>query len=185
MYNTELTDKNATVLGYTKNSFFNRAPEHFCSHQHTPFVMEDNAPAVVIGKDGGYIAYDIFTEYAEVGSYILKETVHKTLDAILCDNKTLKTNLASGGVVTFNKQIDKNRDVLHMLYAIPTKRGKGVEIIEDIMPVYNTSFEIKTAPVKSVTLVPQNKEIPFVYENGTLKFTVPEFECSQIAVIEH
>jgi hypothetical protein len=185
MYNTELTDKNAKVYGYTRNTFFNRAPEHFCSHQHTPFVMENNAPAVVIGKDGGYIAYDIFTEYAEVGSYILKETVHKTLDAILCDDKTLKTNLASGGVVTFNKQIDKNRDVLHMLYAIPTKRGKGVEIIEDIMPVYNTSFEIKTAPVKSVTLVPQNKEIPFVYENGTLTFTVPEFECSQIAVIEH
>ena len=185
MYDTALTDNGASVLGYTRNSFFNRTLEHFCSHFHTPYTMEDNAPAVVIGKDGGYIAYDIFTEYAEKGSYVLKETVIKVLDAILGENKTLVTNLPSGGVITLNTQAAYNRDVLHMLYAMPTKRGNGVEIIEDIMPVYNTTFEIKTAPVKSVTLVPQNKKIPYTYDNGTLKINIDRFECSQIALIEH
>ena len=185
MYNTELADENAKVLGYSRNTFFNRAPEHFCSHRHTPFVSEDNTPAVVIGKEGAYIAYDIFSEYADVGSFVLKETVHKVIDELLGEAKTLKTNLPSTGVVTLNKQYDKSREVLHMLFATPIKRGKGVEVIEDLIPVYGTEFEIKTADVKSVTLVPQNEKIPFTYENGTLKFSVEKFECSQIAVIEH
>lgn len=185
MYDTELTDKNAKVLGYSRNTFFNRAPEHFCSHRHTPFVNENNAPAVVIGKDGGYIAYEIFSEYENIGSIILKDTVIRVIDEILGENKTLKTNLKSAGVVTLNKQEDSNRTVLHALYATPVKRGKNVEIIEDLVPIYDTEFEIKTKPVKAVKLVPQNENIPFDYNNGVLKFKVDRFECSQIAVIEH
>jgi hypothetical protein len=53
MYDTVLTDPEAKVIGYSRNTFFNRAPEHFCSHKHTPFVAENNAPAAVIGKEGG------------------------------------------------------------------------------------------------------------------------------------
>ena len=185
MYDTELTDKNAKVLGYSRNTFFNRAPEHFCSHKHTPFVTEDNAPAVVIGKNGGYIAYEIFTEYENIGSFILKETVLKVIDEILGEDKTLKINLPSTGVVTLNNQKEKNREVLHMLFATPIKRGKGVEVIEDLLPTYNTVVELKTKPVKDVLLVPQNIPVPYTYENGVLKFTVDKFECSQIAVIEH
>lgn len=185
MYDTELTDENAEVLGYSRNSFFNRGPKHFCSHFHTPFVMENNSPALVIGKDGGYISYEIFSEYEDRGSIILKDTVICAIDKILGDDKTLKTNLTSGGTVTLNSQTDKNRDILHMLYALPTKRGKNVEIIEDLPTVNNTTFEIKTGAVKSVTLVPQNKEIPFEYKNGILSFTIDQFECSQIAVIKH
>lgn len=185
MYNTELTDEKAKVFAYSRNTFFNRAPEHFCSHKHTPFVTEDNAPAAVVGKDGGYIAYDVFSEYANIGSYVLKETVHKVIDEILDKEKTLKTNLPSTGVVTLNKQQEQGREILHMLFATPIKRGNGVEVIEDLLPVYGTTFEIKTAPVTRLTLVPQNEIIPYEYSDGTLKFTVDEFSCSQIVVINH
>lgn len=184
MYDTDVT-LDAKVLGYSRNTFFNRAPEHFCSHRHTPFVTEDNTPAVVIGKQGGYIAYDIFSEYAEVGSYILKDTVLRVIDELLGSEKTLATNLPSSGVVTLNRQPEKSREVLHMLYATPVKRGKRVEVIEDLEPVFDTTFEIKTAPIKSVTLVPQNKELPFEYSDGVLKFTVEKFTCSQVLVLEH
>ena len=185
MYDTVLTDPEAKVIGYSRNTFFNRAPEHFCSHKHTPFVAENNAPAAVIGKEGGYIAYEIFSEYENVGIIILKDTVHRVIDGILGEGKTLKTNLPSTAVVTLNTQKADNREVLHMLYAAPVKRGKNVEIIEDLVPLYNTEFEIRTAPIKSVTLVPQNEKIPFTYENGILRFAVDKFECSQIALIEH
>ena len=139
----------------------------------------------MIGKNGGYIAYEIFTEYESIGSFILKETVLKAIDEILGEDKTLKINLPSTGVVTLNNQKEKNREVLHMLFATPIKRGKNVEVIEDLLPIYNTEVELKTKPVKNVTLVPQNTYVPYTYENGVLKFTVDKFECSQIAVIEH
>ena len=158
LYETKLSGSPCEVLGHSRATFFNRAPEHFCSHQHTPFKTEDYTPAVVLGKNGGYIAWDIFSEYATVGSIILKDTVHKVLDNLLKDTKTLRTNLPVQGVVVFNKQPDESRYVLHMLYATPTKRGNGVEVIEDLIPIAGTSFDIRVPEkVKSVVLVPQNK----------------------------
>ncbi|MBQ5362592.1 MAG: beta-galactosidase, partial [Clostridia bacterium] len=146
----------------------------------------DAAPAVVIGKDGGYIAWDIFSEYADKGSIILKEIVLHTIDALLGEDKTLTTNLPSAGVVTLNEQAKQNRYVLHALYATPVKRGGGIEIIEDLVPVYDTTFEVKTAkPITRVTAVPQNKELPFTYENGVCKFTIDKFTCAQIVTLEY
>ncbi len=185
MYETELTDPSASVLGYSRIPFFNREADHFCSHRHTPFVTENNAPGVVIGKDGAYIAWDIFSEYAEVGSYILKETVHRVLDELLGDKKTLKTSLGAQGVVTLNEQKAQNRHVLHALYATPVKRGSGVEIIEDLTTVLDTEFELKLPPIKSVTLVPENNEIPFTFEGGVCRFTIDKFTCKQVIVLEH
>ena len=185
MYDTELSDKNAKVLGYSRKTFFNRAPEHFCSHKHTPFVYEDNTPAVVIGQQGAYVAFNAFTEYANVGCYIAKETVHKVIDELLGARKTLTTNLPSTGVVTLNRQSEYNREVMHALFVTPIKRGNGVEVIEDLIPIYDTEFEIKTNDVSAVKLVPQNETIPYEYTSGTLRFKLDKIECSQIVVIEH
>ena len=174
------------VLGYVRDSFFNREPEHFCSHKHTPFKTENAAPGIVIGKDGGYIAWEIFSEYAEVGSFVLKEAVIKTIDEILGDGKSLKTNLPSGAVVTFNDQKEKSRFVLHTLYAAPVVRGKNTQIIEDLMPVYNTEFEIKTdKKIKAIKLVPQNKYILFKQKDGIVNFKIKEFTCNQIVVLKY
>jgi len=183
MFNTELTDDKAKVIAYSRNPMFNRTPEKFCSHKHTPFEYKDNAPGAVAGKDGGYIAWNIFSEYAEIGSIILKEIVCKTIDTILGDNKTLATNLPAQGVVTLMKQ--DNREILHALYATPTKRGKNVEIIEDLIPIYNTKFTIKTENVKSVKLVPENTDINYTYDNGVLSFTIDKFTCNAMVAIEH
>ncbi len=185
-YMIEQTDADATVLGFGRHPFFNRERGYFCSHQHAPFVTKDDAPAVVIGKDGGYIAWDIFSEYADKGSIILKEIVLHTIDAILGDGKTLVTNLPSAGVVTLNEQADHSRYVLHALYASPVKRGNGIEVIEDLVPIHNTSFAIRTGkPIKAVTAVPESKAIPFTCEDGVCKFTLNEFTCSQIVTLEY
>ena len=187
MYKTELTDESAKVLAYGKEPFFNRAPEHFCSHRHTPYTTDKGTPGIVIGKDGAYIAWNIFSEYADIGCYSAKEAVIKTIEELIGENKTLRTSLPSTGVVSLTEQEDKSRFILHALFATPIKRGHlntAVEVIEDLIPVYNQTFEIKIdRPVKSVVLVPENKEIPFEYKNGVLSFVIDRIECKQIAVI--
>ena len=174
------------VLGYVRDSFFNRAPEHFCSHRHTPYKMEDSAPGVVVGKDGGYIAWEIFSEYAEIGSVILKDTVMQVIDEILGNDKLLATNLPSGAVVTLNEQKNDNRYVLHALYAAPVVRGKNTQIIEDLVPLYNSRFELKiNKKVKNVKLVPQNTNVEFELKDGKVCFDIDEFTCSQLVVLEY
>lgn len=188
-YDTEITDTSAKILAYSKTPFFNRSKYAYCSHRHTPFKLDGGMPSVVVGKEGGYIGFDMFSEYAQHGCYCAKEVVLKTIDEILGESKTLTTNLQSVGVVSLNEQKDKSRFVLHALYATPIKRGSGansVEVIEDLVPVLDTKFSVKiNKPVKSVTLVPQNESIDFTYENGTLNFTIKQFTCKQVVVINY
>ncbi len=183
MYETEVVDEGARILGYSHHSYFNRADYRFCSHRHTPMLPEGSSPAFSVGKDGAYIAFELFNEYARVGSYILKDTLIRAVEELIGGEKTVRTDLPSGARINLNYQQKENRYVLHLLFASQTKRGDGIEIIEDCIPLYGTNIELKLPSVSKVVLVSQNEEIPFVYENGVCKFTVEKFECSQSIAI--
>ena len=181
-YDVELTD--GKVHGYRENPYFNRAREHFCSHKHTPNDPTTKKPAIVEGTDGIYIGWDIFGEYAEMGSLIAKETVLGVLKCLLPD-PVVKTNLPAQGVVTIMEK--ENTNIVHLLYASPVKRGKGVEIIEDITPIYGAEAWAKLdgKEVNRVYLAPQETEIPFTVEDGYVGFKVDKLECHQMVVVEY
>ncbi len=179
-YKVELTD--GEVIGYRENPYFNRGLLHFCSHKHTPNDPETLQPAIVMGKDGAYISWDIFTEYAEVGSLVTKEMVLSVLEKLL-PQPVLKTSLAAQGVATVMERDDAY--VAHLLYVSPVKRGKGTEIIEDITPVFDIKASVKTdKQIKRAYLAPQETEIPFTVEDGYVNFTVDKIECHQMVVLE-
>ncbi len=167
-------------------SYFNRTKEHFCSHRHSPSSGEYDGCGMSEGNDGIYIAWNIFNEYAELGCLIAKRTVCYALDLLLGENKTLRTTLPAQGITTLMEQKEENRLVAHLLYAVPTPRGNGIYIIEDIVPVFGTEVSIKTdKPVKKVYLAPECRELQFKQENGVVTFTVDKFECHTMAVLEY
>ncbi len=183
-YKTELSG--GEVIGQNRESFFNRSFERFCSHKHSPSTDVDSSPAVIFGKDGAYIAWNVFTEYAKNGAIINKDTVIRVLDRLLEGEKTLTTNLASAGIVTLNEQREESRYVLHALYAVPIKRGEDTHVIEDLMPIYNTEFTVKTdKAVKRVLLVPEQSELDFEYKGGVCRFNVPKFTSSCVVTLEY
>lgn len=170
-------------LAVRENPYFNRTKEHFCSHRHTPNSTEYGGGGITEGKHGIYIAWKIFEDYATMGSICCKQIVCFALDRLLGNNKTLKTNLPSQGVATLMKQ--KDRLVCHLLYASPVKRGENVEVIEDIIPIFNVDVELKVdSPIKRVYLAPEKREIPYKIENNTLKLTLDRLDCHQMIVIE-
>ena len=181
---TELTS-DSKILGYANPPFFNRTAEHFCSHKHTPFNEKNEIPAVTIGKDGAYIAYSIFGEYANVGSIIAKDIVHKVIEELIGETKTLSTNLPSQGVACYNEQAGNGRSVLHLLFATPVKRGNGVEVIEDLIPITETTVKLRDKrKAKSVTLIPQMTSLDFKQQDDIISFTVESFTCNQVISIE-
>lgn len=172
-----------TELGTRENPYFNRTWEHFCSHQHTPCSGEYGGGGMTEGKDGIYIAWNIFDDYAETGGIHLKQMTVFALDKLLGGSKTLITNLPAQGITTLMRQGD--RLICHLLYASPVKRGRDTEIIEDIIPVYNTGLKIKTdMEISRVYLAPQNKDIDFQYEDGFVSVCIEEIECHQMVVLE-
>ena len=170
-------------LGISEDPYFNRTAAHFCSHRHTPSALKRSGAGMTAGKDGIYIAWEVFSDYAESGSIVLKEMVKYALDRLLADQKTLETDLPAQGVATLTKQ--QNRLICHLLYASPVKRGKNVEVIEDILPVYDVAVKVKAdRDVKNVYLAPQKETIPFTVEGGAVCFTVPKLENHQMIVLE-
>ena len=173
-----------TVLAYQKKPYFNRTPEHFCSHGHTPNAPEIAGPGMTEGAAGIYIGWQIFREYACQGSLIAKRMVQYALDRLLGEKKTLTTNLGAQGVVTLMEQ--DGRYVNHMLYAVPVKRGEGVEVIEDIVPVYGVEVMLRLPrKIRRVYLAPQEKALPFCQEGDAVRFTVEKLECHQMVALEY
>ncbi len=164
--------------------YFNRTAEHFCSHLHTPNSGERYSDAVVMTQNTAYFAHKVFYEYYQHGSIYTKEIVRAAIEALIGDAKTVKTNLPAQGVVTLTENGDSV--VVHTLYASPVRRGDKIEIIEDIIPIYNITVSLTSEKEpKSVTLVPENIALDFEYKDGKVSFTIPKFECWQMTEIKY
>ena len=166
--------------------YFNRTIEHFCSHKHTPASNAVGGCAMTQGKDGIYVAWPMFREYAVTGSYIAKEAICYALDRLLGESKTLTTDLPAQGVVTLMDQAARERFVCHVLYASPVKRGNGIEVIEDLLPIPHTHLELRLPKkVKNVYLAPTGRKLFFTERNGTVTVDLPEFVCHQMVVFDY
>ncbi|TVY10494.1 beta-galactosidase trimerization domain-containing protein [Paenibacillus cremeus] len=173
------------VLGVREYPYFNRDVFTFCSHQHTPSAGGDNGPGMVESGHGIYFAWSVFEDYATKGSLALKETVLYALNRLLAGRKTLETSLPAQGIATLMKQSAESRYVNHLLYASPVKRGNGVEVIEDLLPVLDTQVSLAIPEkVRRVYLAPQLEELPFDQDGGTVRFTLPRLECHQMVVLD-
>ncbi|OXL85537.1 beta-galactosidase [Paenibacillus sp. SSG-1] len=174
-----------TELGKRENPYFNRDAFTFCSHQHTPNSGEYGGPGMVEHANGIYIAWNVFEDYASKGSLVLKETVLYALNRLLPE-KTLRTNLPAQGVTTVQHQPDQKRYVHHSLYASPVKRGRNIEVIEDLLPIRGTTAELRISePVTGVYLAPQMTPIDFRQQNGLVTYELPEWQCHQMVVLDY
>ncbi len=172
-------------LGRREDPYFNRDAAAFCSHQHTPTSNIYGGPGMVESGSGIYVAWNVFEDYAAKGSLILKETVIHALNRLLPE-KTLTTTLPAQGVVTLQNQQGQKRLVNHLLYASPVRRGKDIEVIEDILPLYGVEVSVAySRPVKKVYLAPEMEELSFLQEAGKVSYMVPRMECHQMVVLDY
>lgn len=171
-------------LGARENSYFNRDVFRFCSHYHTPSSGEYGGPGMVESENGIYLAWNVFEDYASTGSIILKQTVLHALRRLMPE-PTLRTNLPAQGVVTLQRQKAHSRYVNHLLYAAPVRRGKSIEVIEDIVPIHDVEVELRLPEyAKKVFLAPQSVPLAFDQRDGILRYKVPIVDCHQMIVID-
>lgn len=184
-YVIEKTPECTEVFAHARDPFFNRTPEHFCSHRHAPFVDYDRGPGITFGKDGAYIAWDMAEEYAVTGCMIAKETIIQTLEKLIGNDKTISVNLPSAGFLTLNKQAEKSRYVANLVYASPIKRGNGVEVIEELVPLNNIVISVKLPEkVKRVYRGTDRSKLAFTQNDGTVNVKLDKFTCHESVVFE-
>jgi hypothetical protein len=178
----ELT--NGDELGSRENSYFNRDVFTFCSHQHTPSTLTSAGPGMVEGAHGIYIAWNVFADYCQKGSLFLKEIVLYALQRLLPEI-TLQTTLSAQGVVTLQAQEEHSRWVQHSLYASPVKRGRDIEVIEDLLSVYDTEVRVRVSQsVKKVYMAPQLEDLTFTQVGNVVTYSVPIIHGHQMVVLQ-
>jgi hypothetical protein len=82
------------------------------------------------------------------------------------------------------RQAEPARTVVHLLYGSPVKRGQGIEVVEDLVPVHDIAITLRTAKPARVYLAPQNADLPYAWQDGVLTATVPTVLCHQMVVVE-
>ena len=191
----------AESLGAVYDPYFNRAWNHFCSHQHTPFRPEPSGyDAGVIGDGVLYFAHPVFRIYRGWGMIALRDFVGRALKKFIGGELPVRTELPSAGRVTLMEQKAARRYVFHMLYANTCLRGgrvktpdgveigrNGMEVIEELSstPAGRVSIRVPRE-VTRVALVPEEREIPFLRSpEGRVEFTVPEFRCHRMIALEY
>ncbi len=180
----KLEAKDCEIAAYMQNPYFNRTQEHFCSHMHAPNNPEETFPAAVIKGGVAYIGWDIFTAYANHGHLCFKELFTYVAEKMGGNELTVRSEMPDRGVMTYTRQENENRNILHLLFAHTTVRGRKTEVIEDTVPLYNVKCSVRFGNKPSrVALVPSDEELEFNCSNGVVEFTVPKVDIHQMIEI--
>jgi len=176
------TQEEIEVLALIGKPYFNRTWRHFTSHRHSPFEKITDIPEIVKKANIIYIASPIFRAYRIHGVLMYKKIVQNCIKLLLPE-KLVYSNLPSTAEVTLNRR--ENLYILHILHYIPEKRAEELEVIEDIIPLYNIQIKIKmdSKPSK-VYLVPEKEKLDFIFKEGYVTYTIPKIEGHQMVVME-
>jgi hypothetical protein len=152
------------------------------SHQHTPPAEPAGYPAAIRKGNILYFAHPVFTAYRNKGQQLARDYVW-TLISRVYGRLDVEVGLPSAGRVSLMRQEAQRRHILHLLYATPIARGRGIEVIEDIVPLFDVPVSLKLK-ARKVTLVPEGTGLPFTRRKGRIEFTVPRLELHQMITLE-
>ena len=177
---------NAEVLASIREPYFNRTYSHYSSHRETPYKLENSEyPAIVRYNNSILFSHNIDQLYYIHGVRLHRELLKNAID-LLYKKPLLKTeNLPSAGRVSFLKQEQKNRYVVHLLYAPALKRGE-VQVIEDFVPIQNVQLEIQVPEkVKRIYQIPGKKDIGWKISENKVDIEIPTFTMHTGIVVEY
>lgn len=162
------------ILSTVHRPVFNRTWEHFSSHMHAPSAGEPVYPGIVGTGETLYFAHPLFTIYQLYHPGWVRDLLLNAL-RLLLPEPVLEHDGPTTLEADLNLQEQQSRYALHLLHYIPEHRSELVDTVEDVIPLYGVNIILRTArSIRAVTLVPENRPLPFTQQENTLRFTVPE-----------
>jgi len=173
------------VLSRTVASYFDRVPHRFCSHRQTPSSGKPAGPAAVRRGRCLYLSHPVFTQYDHNAPRWCRQWLLNALDLLL-EQPAVCHDGPSTLMVTLNEQAHRKRRVLHLLHYIPERRGESFDVLEDLIPIYDTTLSVRSdRPVSRIRLVPQETSVPFQEKEGRTVFTIKEIRGHQMVELQH
>ncbi len=174
----------AEILADVVEPYFNRTYKHFCSHRHTPSAGTTGYPGIVQNGRAIYFAHPIFGQYNQNAPRWCRTMLLNAL-ALLLPEPLARHQGPTTLRLTITGQTAQNRQIVHLLHYIPERRSQDIDIIEDVIPIYQVPISIRAdGQVRSVTCVPSGETLAFEQRNGRVEFVVPEINGHQMIALQ-
>ena len=178
-------DADAETLATITRSEFDRTYEHFCSHRQSPSSGETAGAAIV--RRGDVIAFSspIFTMYYHNAPQWCRTMFLNALDMLL-PQPLVRHGGPSTLEVMLNEQAGRGRLALHLLHYIPIRRSRQIDIIEDVIPIFDVPVSVRAdREIQSVRMQPGGQELAFERDGGRVSFTVPRINGHEMAELAY
>jgi hypothetical protein len=171
------------TLANKVSSYFDRTYKHFSSHRQTPSSGQVGGAAAVKNGRAIYFTNPLFSEYHTVAPRWEKQLFLNALELLLPD-PLVRHNGPTTLQVTVNEQPEEKRWIVHLLHYIPERRSQEIDIIEDVIPLYNVRISIRLPKIKSVMCVPEQEPLPYQQKDGRGEFVLPQLAGHQMIALE-
>jgi hypothetical protein len=171
------------VLAWSGKPYFNRTWEHFCSHQYTPLEKVTDDPVILQKGKVIYMARALFSEYAQFSRRPHRQIIDACLRRLLPTPRVGKNNLPVTAVATVRHQ---GQDlIVHLLNYVPQRRSNLLDVLEDVIPLHDVHLSIRVdRQPYAVRLVPEDRELPWQWQDGYVEFIVPTLSGYQIVQLQ-
>lgn len=174
---------NAKQLASTVSPYFERKYDSFFSHLHAPSSGRETGAAIVKGENAVYFAHPIFKIYREHGPFWCENMFYDALDSLL-SSKIVEMQAPSHVICKVHTQDQQNRLVVHVLNYRSYKKGKDLEQVDEVVPLFDVNVSVKTTrEVCSVAQTTDQAELPFEQKDGRVHFSLPRIDGYQVIVL--
>ena len=131
--------------------------------------------AVVVQSPDGAVIYcgrPLFSEYAETARRVHKQVLLNCIARLLDQPRIGANNLPTTAQVTVRSQGDDL--IVHLLHYVHQRRGKGLDVVEDVIPLHDVELSVRAeAQPSAVLLAPEGQPVAWEYEHGYVRFRLP------------
>jgi hypothetical protein len=172
--------------------YFSRTWEHFNSHAQTPpdpTAPRELAAATLCGRVA-YLAHPIFRAYHLHGYPVYRQIVAALLRRLLPE-PLVQMEAPTTAEVTLLRQAASaegatpERLVCHILHYVPQRRTPDLDLVEDVIPLYDLSLAVRTGwTPRAVYLAPGHVAVVATMEGDYARVRVPRVDGHAMVVLE-
>jgi hypothetical protein len=167
----------ANVLAVYGHPYFDRSPEHWCSHAQTPVSHITDEPIITRMGDVIYCANPFFASYALDGELVQKLLVSGMIMTLLPRPAIRCTGVPSTARVTLMENESNGNQLVQILYAPYERRAPLIDIIEEPATFVQGSIEVRRSHApRSVSALDADgrvADVAFIYRAGYVGISLP------------
>jgi hypothetical protein len=182
----------AKVLAVLGEPRFQRSPEHYMSHQQTPFDHTTEYAAIARSGKVAVVAFPLGQGYYNQGFWVYRQAFQKALSEVLptpliVSDAHLTTELSLTHQAAKPKAGRHERYMVHIVNFSPVRRTpKHTDYHDDPIPLTNVTVRVnlplKVATAKALYAA---KDVPVRrVEGGGVKFLVPRVDIHEVVSLE-